>query len=267
MLFSLTSSTKKYTCEVCSETPETFLTSIVAGICNATDTKERVIADNRVDVLEHKVNKIMVSLEKFDLQTVTDNLSMLGNKMEQANNNLTGNVKAMQKMKKDQEDSTTEFTTRKEHTHSDNELEQVLQAFTRDLNKMDMDEMNQKIAGLVSKAVTKADKVVLSTIIRREDVEDIDLKADVVNAFMQLKYKRNENVVVCDNYKLYDSQFRKGDKLHLNDDGTPIFASNLKYAIAEACGVRVIQKRRDFEYRYDDNDRRSGGRGSFRGRR
>ena len=143
----------------------------------------------------------------------------------------------------------------------------VLQAFTRDLNKMDMDEMNQKIAGLVSKAVTKADKVVLSTIIRREDVEDIDLKADVVNAFMQLKYKRNENVVVCDNYKLYDSQFRKGDKLHLNDDGTPIFASNLKYAIAEACGVRVIQKRRDFEYRYDDNDRRSGGRGSFRGRR
>ena len=154
MLFSLTSSTKKYTCEVCSETPETFLTSIVAGICNATDTKERVIADNRVDVLEHKVNKIMVSLEKFDLQTVTDNLSMLGNKMEQANNNLTGNVKAMQKMKKDQEDSTTEFTTGKEHTYSDNELEQVKKALEQTQKEL---KASQSSNELLMETVTQRD--------------------------------------------------------------------------------------------------------------
>ena len=132
----------------------------------------------------------------------------------------------------------------------------VLEAFTRDLNKMDTDEMSQKIAGLVSKAATKADKVVLSTIIRREDIDDIDLRSNVVNAYMQLKYKRDGNVVVCDNYKLYDSRFRKRDKLHLNDDGTTVFASNLKYAIAEACGVEVVQKRKDYQYRYDDGERR-----------
>ena len=66
---------------------------------------------------------------------------------------------------------------------------------------MEIEEMNQKIAGLVSKAATKADKVVLSTIIRREDIEDIDLKADLLNAFIRLKYKRDENVIVCANYK------------------------------------------------------------------
>ena len=58
--------------------------------------------------------------------------------------------------------------------------------------------------------------VVVSTIIRREDVEDIDLKADLVNAHVILNYKRNESVVVCGNFKLYDSRFRNNDKLHLN---------------------------------------------------
>ena len=61
--------------------------------------------------------------------------------------------------------------------------------------------MNQKIAGLVNKAATKADKVVLSTVIRREDVENIDLKANLVNAYMMYAFKKNEKVVTCDNHK------------------------------------------------------------------
>ena len=135
----------------------------------------------------------------------------------------------------------------------------VLQAWTRDLDKMEVDEMNQKIAGLVSKALSRCEKVVVSTIIRREDVEDIDLKADLVNAHVILKYKRNESVIVCDNFKLYDSKFRNNDKLHLNDDGVPIFASNLKYAIAEAVGVEVQQKRRsNYDQRNEYDDRRHG---------
>ncbi len=134
----------------------------------------------------------------------------------------------------------------------------VLGALTRDLDKMETDEMNERIAGLISKALTKADKVVVSTIIRREDILDIDLKADMVNAYINLKYKRNDDVVICDNYRLYDTMFRREDKLHLTDDGVSILASSLKYAIAEAVGVQVIPKhhqRRNFEQRYD-GDRR-----------
>ena len=119
----------------------------------------------------------------------------------------------------------------------------VIEALTRDLATMETGEMKQKIAGIVNKASTKADKVVLSTIVRREDIEDIDLKADLVNAQMKLEYKQNNSVVICDNYKLHDSKFRIGDKLHLSDDGVPIFASNLKYAIADALGIRVQRKR------------------------
>ena len=480
MLYALSSSAKKYTCETCSATPEPFLTNIVNNICNGSNTPERPITDNRMDLMEHKVNSIMVILEKFDLQALTENLSALGSKMEQTNNNLTGNVRAIQQLKKDhasnvteanssnssnvdrvaeevnqlgvdlertkkdlaasqhsnellistvterdttlatlrdkfekninklnererrvtllenekkqlQEANTTVFTEKstqseqwllklqnlnKEKDDCSNKLDEVqnklihvsgkldaavevnnalkdqiktlveinlnlqtsisrpparrnanpqpsrqstsdqeepgeeeddegtrdevvilhdslcgkindsllsrenvrvkkvwapdiermeealdnvdakvvvLEAWTRDLNNMEIDEMNQKIAGLVSKAVTKAEKVVLSTIIRREDEEDIDLKADFVNAYMKLTYKRNEDVVVCDNYKLYDGRFRKDDKIHLNDDGVPIFASNLKYAIAEAVGVQVQQRRNNrFEQRFDN---------------
>ena len=56
-------------------------------------------------------------------------------------------------------------------------------------------------------------------------------------------------MIICDNYKLYDSDLREDDQVHLREDnGVPIFATNLKYAIAEASGVEVVQKqqRRNF---------------------
>ena len=135
----------------------------------------------------------------------------------------------------------------------------VLQAFTRDLNTMSVEEMNTKIAELVNKALEKAEKVVLSTIIRREDVKHIDLKGNIVNAHMISTYIRNERLIICDNFKLYDSDLREDDKIHLREDnGVPIFATNLKYAIAEASGVEVVQKqqRRNFGNRgYQRNQR------------
>ena len=143
----------------------------------------------------------------------------------------------------------------------------VLEAWTRDLDRLEVEEMNQRIIDLVSKAATKAEKVVISTIVNREDVEDIDLKVNSVNAFINLKYKRNESVIVCDNYKLYNSNFRKDDKLHLNDDGVPVLASNLKYAIAEAAGVQVIKKNRHFEQQHEQEGRRFGRNRDYRGSR
>ena len=128
----------------------------------------------------------------------------------------------------------------------------VLQAFTRDLPNMSTDEMIQRIEGLVTKAITKSDKVVVSTIIRREDIKDIGLKLNVVNDSLLWKYKDDDRVVTCDNHKLYNSGYRIRDKIHLNEHGIPVFACNLKYSIAKALGVRVIEKK-------DGRNRNSGG--------
>ena len=93
----------------------------------------------------------------------------------------------------------------------------------------------------------------ISTIIRREDVRKIDLKANLVNAFIILQYESNERVFVCDNDGLYDSRFRLDDKVHLNEHGILVFASNLKYAIAGACGVQVVEKKSEYRYRQRNN--------------
>ena len=105
MLYSLTNSSKKYTCEACADTPKTFLTSIVTNICSPSTSSifKRTDDENRMDTLEHQVNSIVVALEKFELQTISENLNTLGSKLEQMNNNLTGNVKAVQKIQREQE--------------------------------------------------------------------------------------------------------------------------------------------------------------------
>ena len=119
----------------------------------------------------------------------------------------------------------------------------VLQAGTRDINKIEVEEMNEKIVDLVEKALTKADKVVISTIVNRDDIVDINLKVNSVNCFMLLTYTRNENVIVCDNSTWYHRDFHTADKLHLSEEGTSALASNLKYAMAEAADVRVVKKK------------------------
>ena len=141
----------------------------------------------------------------------------------------------------------------------------VLEAWTRDLERLEVEEINQRIVDIVEKALTKAEKVVVSTIINRTDVRDIDLKLNSVNSFINLKYKRNDSVIICDNFKLRNNKFRKKDNLHLNDDGVRLFATNLKYAIAGAIGVRVKQKVVNNDTRRDDYDDRRNQRNSYRG--
>ncbi len=136
----------------------------------------------------------------------------------------------------------------------------VLEAWTWDLDKLEVEEMNLRVVDIVEAALTKADKVVISTIINRTDIRDINLKINMVNSFIKLKYMRHDSIVICDNFKLQSNNFRKPDNLHLNDDGVRVFASNLKYTIAEAIGVEVITKdaiRRDQRNEYR---RRSSGR-------
>ena len=51
---------------------------------------------------------MMVLLEKFDIQRLSENLNTLGAKMEHTNNNLTGNVRAIEKIQKKREASADE---------------------------------------------------------------------------------------------------------------------------------------------------------------
>jgi hypothetical protein len=476
-LYKYKTTASKFSCEICVNTPEQFLTDMVTKLCQVCECKvinELPIAppptvlpavDNRYDILENKVNELSVVLEKFDLQSLSDKLSQLGSKLETTNNNMTANVKYIEKMKtdtvqrkpdelcvyedhlkeaeksrndlaslqkeldasnnsnellmstiterdrtvnslrerlentlvkhreKDQRisaldkenmqikhdntvlhnekvdvteqwslktetllsereqfsqslDETTnqlnkanssnatyvevnallkkqieEVTdlnkslkesldrfsvqrtvgtsrqrTNEETANTDNDEGEddgqadvvilhdslckginntimgrekvsvrkvwapdlahmdtalddinakviVLQAGTRDINKIEVEEMNEKIVDLVDKALTKADKVVISTIVNRDDIVDINLKVNSVNCFMLLTYTRNENVIVCDNSTWYHRDFHTADKLHLTEEGTSALASNLKYAMAEAADVRVVKKR------------------------
>ena len=113
-------------------------------------------------------------------------------------------------------------------------------------------DMKQHITDLVNKALTKADKVVVSDVIQREDAEGISDKVGEINTFLEREFARNEKVVLCKNFKLNDRRFRKRDKLHLNEDGVPVLASNLKYAIARASGVRVKERVDRYVERRDD---------------
>ena len=79
--------------------------------------------------------------------------------------------------------------------------------------------------------------------INREDVDHIWRSIDLINAYIYFKYDSDENVIICDNSKLYDSRFRY-DKLHLTDPGISILASNLKYGIAKSLQVKVLKKNR-----------------------
>ena len=120
----------------------------------------------------------------------------------------------------------------------------VLQALTREISNKPPEHINKCIDDIVKKALTKAKKIVLPTIVAREDKQGIWKPIDVVNAHIRYMYEGSDRVVVCDNYALDDTKYRWEDHLHLNDNGTSQLACNLKYSIAEALDVQVVKKGR-----------------------
>ena len=59
-----------------------------------------------------------------------------------------------------------------------------------------------------------------------------------MNGNLRFTYAGDDNVILCDNRNLFDPKFRY-DKIHLTDHGTALFATNLKYKIAEALDIEV----------------------------
>ena len=73
-------------------------------------------------------------------------------------------------------------------------------------------------------------------------MKDIRRPIDLINAYIYYKYDADDGVIICDNSKLNNTEFRFEDKLHLSDAGTSVLASNLKYSIAESLNVKVLKK-------------------------
>ena len=121
----------------------------------------------------------------------------------------------------------------------------VLQAFTRDLENNSVDDMNNGIEHVINKALTKTKKLVVSTIIAREDQDNLKTKINLINANLMHTYMEDERIYICDNSNLGDGKFRWKDGIHLTQHGTSLLATNFKYKIAEALNINVVKKRRD----------------------
>ena len=129
----------------------------------------------------------------------------------------------------------------------------VVQALTRDTGNKGVDDIYEHINDVVTKASSKARKVVISTVINREDERNIREKVDLVNAHIKYKYINDEKIIICDNQNLNDPKFRVNDGIHLTPHGISVLATNLKYKIAEALDVKVIKKENGRRNRrYDD---------------
>ena len=120
----------------------------------------------------------------------------------------------------------------------------IIQALTRDLNKFNIPEFGAQLNLVIENAVSKSKKVVIPTIIAREDDERLHMMAEVVNANIKYDNMNSADVFICDNENLRDRKFRNADGLHLTTHGTSVLANNIKYKIAEALNIHVERKQR-----------------------
>ena len=74
--------------------------------------------------------------------------------------------------------------------------------------------MHNAIEEVVDKALTKSKRIVLSTIVNREDDNELKMKIEVVNSNMKYTFRNNNQVFICDNTNLSDEKFRWKDGVH-----------------------------------------------------
>ena len=145
------------------------------------------------------------------------------------------------------------INTKKMQTHSLAEIELklneiqnadviVIQSLTNSLPQQSSNEINKLINDSVYTALSKAKKVVVSTIIARDDEYIIHLKGELINSIIKYNYINEGRVVICNNDNLNDNKFRVEDGIHLTPHGTSLLAVNLKYKIAEALNIDVVKK-------------------------
>ena len=99
MLYVYSKSSKKYTCEICADTPDDFMidprTDISDLDVDGTDKKYQ--KEERLNHLEDKLVGIYGILEKFNLVEMANELSSLGSKMEKNNNIMNENLAVLKR--------------------------------------------------------------------------------------------------------------------------------------------------------------------------
>ena len=110
--------------------------------------------------------------------------------------------------------------------------------------ELEVGQIEEGVKELVEKASTKAKKVIVSTIVKREDREQYNIKVEVINANIKYAYMNNDKVLVCDNRNLNDSKFRVRDGIHLTPHGTSVLANNIKFKVAKALDIRIEKNER-----------------------
>ena len=130
----------------------------------------------------------------------------------------------------------------------------AIHSMTNDLGDCSVDEIVNLVIDVAEKCCLKAKKVVISSIVNRDDNILMDTKAEAVNANIKLKFVNNPNISLCGNENLKDKKFRS-DLIHLTDRGVSRLANNLKYKIAGALGIPVKKKSVDNRPSYENTRR------------
>ena len=115
----------------------------------------------------------------------------------------------------------------------------VIESLTRHLRDMNTNEIVELASKTVETCLQKGNKVVISSIIQRDDDKEVGDKAENVNVNLMYKYLNNPRVMVCNNDNLRERKFCIADGVHLTDYGTSRFANNLKFKIAESLGITI----------------------------
>ena len=92
MIYNLSTTSKKYACEICAEAPKTFLLKIIENVGKQNDNVEEIKADCVYERIEKKVDSLYELIEKYDIPSVADRVQGENESFIKLNNKCTENI-------------------------------------------------------------------------------------------------------------------------------------------------------------------------------
>ena len=130
MIHILSTSTKRYVCELCANTPTSFLEELIKVGFDSYEKPEIVVekpenidirSEINGDSLENRKNELIVTFEKYDFEAIAKNLLELGNTLQKTNDTIVENIGIL-KADKQKEDRKSDIVNNRvnaveEHEH------------------------------------------------------------------------------------------------------------------------------------------------------
>ena len=166
-LHNYVSSKKRYTCEVCSDTPETFLTDLIGSdIVNVhksnrggnenEEVEKQGYGTDRIKQLESKMDALSETIEKYNLSSIADRMLEMYTNMNKTNRSFTDATSVLNKTKDSME-----------------KLVNAHQLTQPSLSNVDDEELNQKVKekeeqlqamraaeSLLNRSIAEKDKII-----------------------------------------------------------------------------------------------------------